>query len=57
VTDSILNGVTGVRIETGPAGDTRARNNTFHFTTAATVATGAGGACLSTGNTPATACS
>jgi hypothetical protein len=56
VTDSQLISVTGIRIATGDLGDTRARRNTFDFTTAVTITTGAGGSCTSSGNTPPTAC-
>ena len=56
VYDSQLVSATGIRIETGDAGDTNARTNVFDFTTAVTITTGAGGACTSSGNTPPTAC-
>ena len=47
VYDSQLISVTGIRIATGDAGDTTARRNTFDFTTAVTITTGAGGGCTS----------
>jgi hypothetical protein len=56
VLDSTLTGVTGVKIATGDTGDTAARRNTLNFSTAATITTGAGGVCASSGNTPPTPC-